>query len=131
MHGNTAPPTNQHLIIIGERSARLRTQLTMEVCKRGCLATASFEVFHLAAAVAHRSHGTLVGPTSSQSCSSETTLFGARWNLSRIFREISCGHLPWKLEDENQPELSTEIHRIVRLSLTNISPKLRSGGLLA
>ena len=47
-------------------------------------------------------------PPSSQSCSSERTLFGALWKMSRSFREVSCGHFPWKLNDENlQKKTST------------------------
>ena len=39
----------------------------------------------------------IIGPPSSQSFRTERTLFGELCNMSRIFREISCGHCPWKL----------------------------------
>ena len=46
-----------------------------------------------------------VGPSTSQSCSSERTSFGALWKTSRSFCEISCGHFPWKLNRKAfQPE---------------------------
>ena len=72
----------------------------------------------------------LVAPTS-QSCSSERTLFDAVWKMSRIFREISCGHFPWKLKDENLQDDSPNVHRTFRASLAQISQELRSGGKLA
>ena len=51
--------------------------------------------------------------------------------MSRIFREIFCGHFPWKLQDENLRKISPKFRRISRRSLTNISRELRSGGVRA
>ena len=47
--------------------------------------------------------------------------------MSRIFREIFCGHFPWKLKDENLRNISPKFRRIFR----TISQGLRSGGLRA
>ena len=51
--------------------------------------------------------------------------------MSRIFREIFCGHFPWKLKDENLRKISPKFCRIFRRSLRKISQELRSGGLRA
>ena len=51
--------------------------------------------------------------------------------MSRIFREIFCGHFPWKLKDENLRKISPKFRRIFRRSLRKISQELRSGGLRA
>ena len=51
--------------------------------------------------------------------------------MSRIFREMFCGHFPWKLKDENLRKISPKFHRIFRRSLRKISQELRSGGLRA
>ena len=48
--------------------------------------------------------------------------------MSRIFREIFCGHFPWKLKDENLRKISPKFRRIFRRSLRRISQELRSGG---
>ena len=72
-----------------------------------------------------------IGSPSPQSCSSEKTLFGTVWKMSRIFREFFCGHFPWKLQDENLRKISPKFHRIFRRSLTKISRELRSGGMRA
>ena len=51
--------------------------------------------------------------------------------MSTIFREIFCGHFPWKLKDENLRKISPKFRRICRRSLAKISQELRSGGLRA
>ena len=51
--------------------------------------------------------------------------------MSRIFREIFCGHFPWKLKDENLRKISPTFRRIFRRSLRKISQELRSGGVRA
>ena len=51
--------------------------------------------------------------------------------MSRIFREIFCGHFPWKLKDENLRKISPKFRRIFRRSLRKIPQELRSGGLRA
>ena len=55
----------------------------------------------------------------------------APWKMSTIFREIFCGHFPWKLKDENLQKISPKFRRIFRRSLRKISQELRSGGLRA
>ena len=72
-----------------------------------------------------------VGVPTSQNCSSERTRVGAVWKMSRIFREISCGHIPCKLKDENLQRFSPNFHCTFHPSLAQISPELRSGGQLA
>ena len=72
-----------------------------------------------------------VGPPSPQRCSSEKTLFGALWKMSRIFCENFCGHFPWKLKDENVRKISPKFRRNFRRSLAKNSQELRSGGLSA
>ena len=46
------------------------------------------------------------------------------WNLWWIFREISCGHLSWKLKDEHwrtfSPDLSPMSAKIARTSLSGL-----------
>ena len=79
----------------------------------------------------YRSQSRHIGPQSPQSCSSEKTQFGAPWKMSTIFREIFCGHFPWKLQDENLRKISPKFRRIFRRSLRKISQELRSGGLRA
>ena len=39
-------------------------------------------------------------------------LFGALWKMSAISREISCGHFPWTLNDENLQKFSPDRSRI-------------------
>ena len=51
--------------------------------------------------------------------------------MSRIFREIFCGHFPWKLKYENLRNISPKFRRIFRRSLRKTSQELRSGGLRA
>ena len=51
--------------------------------------------------------------------------------MSRIFREICCGHFPWKLKDENLRKISPKFCRIFHRSLAKTSQELRSGGLRA
>ena len=47
--------------------------------------------------------------------------------MSTIFREIFCGHFPWKLKDENLQKHLPKFRRIFRRSLAKISQELRSG----
>ena len=47
--------------------------------------------------------------------------------MLRTFREVSCGHFPWKLKDENQQNFSPNFHCSFHPSLAQISPELRSG----
>ena len=51
----------------------------------------------------------------------------------RIMHEISCGHLSWKLKDENLRKISPKLRRIFRqpfeINRPRISPEFRSGGL--
>ena len=50
-----------------------------------------------------------------------------RWDMSRVFREVSCGHFPdpgpWKLQDEHL-QIS---RKHFAASLAKISSELRSG----
>ena len=66
------------------------------------------------------------GPPTSQNCSSERTLVGALWKMSRIFREISCDHFAWKSKDENLQNFSPNVHRIFRPSLVKKLPRSES-----
>ena len=62
-----------------------------------------------------------IGVPTSQSCNSERTLSGAVWKMSRIFREISCGHFPWKLKDEYLQKVSPNFRCTFHSSLTRTS----------
>ena len=73
----------------------------------------------------------LLGPPAPRVAAMKKTLFGALWKMSRIFREIFCGHFPLKLKDENLRKISPKFRCIFRRSLANFSQELRSGGLRA
>ena len=73
----------------------------------------------------------LLGPEAPRVAAVKKPQFGAPWKMSRIFREMFCGHLPWKLKDENLRKISPKFRRIFRRSLRKISQELRSGGLRA
>ena len=50
-----------------------------------------------------------IGPPSSQSCSSEGTLFGAVWKNVKDFRELLCGHFMRPLSLEIKGQISAEM----------------------
>ena len=56
----------------------------------------------------------------------ERILFRPSWKMWRIFREISCGHVSWKLKGENLQNFSPKFRRSFRLCRRKISPEFRS-----